>query len=167
MGVGACIQCHSNHEIAPPHDEMIGVGQGATCASCHNEGDNGYQAAKQLRATIDELAGAHKNALDMLARAERAGMEVKFELNDAKDSLTNVRVLIHGVSTGEVEKVAQPGLAVARKSFKAGKDALRELGFRRKGLAVSLFFILFLASLVYLKLREIEGRKPSATKSGD
>ncbi|MBI1761899.1 MAG: cytochrome c3 family protein [Acidobacteria bacterium] len=161
MGVGECLQCHSNHEILPPHDEMIGTGKAATCASCHNEGDKGYQTATQLRATIDELAGAHKNALDILARAERAGMEIsraKFDLKDAKDSLTNVRVLIHSVSTAEVEKVSQPGLAIAQKSYQAGLSALSELGFRRKGLAVSLFFILFLAGLVFFKIRQLEGK---------
>jgi hypothetical protein len=45
------------------------------------------------------------------------------------------------------------------KSYRAGEDAMAELGFRRKGLAVSLFFIVFLAVLVYLKIREIEGRQ--------
>jgi hypothetical protein len=37
--------------------------------------------------------------------------------------------------------------------------ALGEWKFRREGLAVSLVFILFLAFLVYLKLRQIERRQ--------
>ncbi len=161
MQVGECIQCHSNHEILQPHDEMIGTGPKSTCVACHVEGDNGHQTAARLRATIDQLAGANKDAMDILSRAERAGMEVsraKFELSDAKDSLTNVRVLIHAVSNEEVEKVAAPGLAIARKSHNAGVNALSEVGFRRKGLAVSLVFILFLASLIYLKVRQIEAK---------
>jgi predicted CXXCH cytochrome family protein len=161
MQIGECIQCHNNHEVLPPHDEMIGTGQQATCVSCHNEGDAGFQAAARMRGLIDELVASNHSALAILNRAERAGMEVsrpKFELSEAKDSLTNARVLIHAFSTDEVEKVIRPGLEVAKKSYQAGEQALAELGFRRKGLAVSLFFILFLAALVYLKIREIEGR---------
>ena len=58
-----------------------------------------------------------------------------------------------------MEKVIKPGLQIALKSRQAGQNAMSELGYRRKGLVVSLVFILFLAGLVYLKLREIESRQ--------
>ena len=77
-------------------------------------------------------------------------------------ALTHARVLIHASSTAELDKVMAPGLEVAGKGYQAGLDALAELGFRRKGLAVSLVFILFLALLVYLKIRQIESRQPIA-----
>jgi hypothetical protein len=51
---------------------------------------------------------------------------------------------------------------VAGKGHQAGLDALAELSFRRKGLAVSLIFILFLALLVYLKIRQLETRQSIA-----
>ncbi|MDQ3743461.1 MAG: hypothetical protein M3444_03675 [Acidobacteriota bacterium] len=38
-------------------------------------------------------------------------------------------------------------------------ESFDERGYRRKGLAVSLFFILFLAALVYLKMRDLEARE--------
>ncbi len=161
MQIGECIQCHNNHDILPPHDDMIGVGEKSTCVSCHTQGDNGYQVAEKMRGMMDALLAANQNALAIINRAERAGMEVsrpKFELSEAKDSMTNARVLIHTFSVGEVEKVINPGLEIARKSQKAGERALSELGFRRKGLAVSLFFILFLAALVYLKIKKIESK---------
>jgi hypothetical protein len=83
----------------------------------------------------------------------------KFELRDAIDGVTHARVLIHTSSTAEIDKVIGPATSVAEKTYKAGEDALTELNFRRKGLVVSLFFILFLAALVYLKLRQIENRQ--------
>jgi hypothetical protein len=67
--------------------------------------------------------------------------------------------LIHSSNTAEVEKVVGPGMEVANKGYQAGVGALAELGFRRKGLAISLVLILFLAVVVYLKLRQIEGRQ--------
>lgn len=159
MGVGECIQCHSNHGIMPPSDEMLGVGEGSVCTSCHSQGDNGYQAAEKMRGMIDQLATKLNNALEVLNRAERAGMDVsrpKFELSGARDALTQSRVLIHAFATDEVAKAIEPGLEIAGKDHKAGEDALAEWSFRRKGLGVSLFFILFLAAVIYLKIRRIE-----------
>lgn len=115
-----------------------------------------------MRELIDQLATRMDNALEVLNKAERAGMDVsrpKFELTGAKDALTQSRVLIHASSVGEVEKIISPGLELADKDHKAGEDALAEYSFRRKGLGVSLFFILFLAAVIYLKIRRIEKRQ--------
>ena len=161
MQVGECIQCHSNHGSQPPGDEMLGVGEKSVCTSCHSEGDNGYQAAGRMRELIDQLATRMNNALEVLTKAERAGMDVsrpKFELTGAKDALTQSRVMIHSSSADDVEKIISPGLEVADKDQKAGEGALAERSFRRKGLGVSLFFILFLAAVIYLKIRRIESR---------
>jgi len=117
-----------------------------------------------MRSRIDELIGSIRKSTEILDSAERAGMEVskpKFELKGATDALTHARVLIHASSTAEVDKVVGPGLEVSSNGYQAGLAALAERTFRRKGLAVSLVFILFLAGLVYLKVRQIERRQES------
>ncbi len=160
--LGECITCHSNHAIAKPGDQMIGTQQGALCINCHTNGDKGFVAAESMRSRIDELIASISKSTEILGRAERAGMEVskpKFEMKEATDALTHARVLIHSSSTAEVDKVAAPGLAASARGYQAGLGALAERRFRRKGLAVSLVFILFLAGLVYLKIRQIESRQ--------
>jgi predicted CXXCH cytochrome family protein len=162
MHAGECIQCHSNHGIGTPSDEMLGVGEKSACLQCHGEGDTGYAVSEKMRARIDEMAASINRSTEILNRAERAGMEVskpRFELNEAKDALTQSRVLVHTFSIDELDKVIGPGLDVSNKSYNAGGAALSELSFRRKGLAASLFFILFLAALIYLKVREVERRQ--------
>ena len=159
---GECIKCHSNHFIAKPGDEMIGTGDKSICITCHTAGDKGFIAAGAMRSRLDELIGSVDKSTEILNRAERAGMEVsrpKFEMKEATDALTHARVLIHSSSTAEVDKVVAPGLAASAKGYQAGLGALAERSFRRKGLAVSLVFILFLAALVYLKVRQIESRQ--------
>jgi predicted CXXCH cytochrome family protein len=154
-----CIKCHSNHDIAAPHDDLIGTGRDSLCVTCHQPGDKGFIAAGAMRTRIDELIAGIARSQEILDRAERAGMEVsrpKFDLREATDALTHSRVLIHTSSPNEVDKVALPGLEVTNKTYQAGIGALAELSFRRKGLVVSLFFILLLAGLVYLKIRQIE-----------
>ena len=157
-----CVTCHGNHAIAKPGDEMIGVQQGALCINCHQTGDKGFTAAQAMRTQIDELISSINKSTAILDRAERAGMEVskpKFELKGATDALTHARVMIHSSSLSEVDKVVGPGLEISAKGYQSGVDALAERRFRRAGLAVSLVFILFLALLVYLKVRQIEGRQ--------
>lgn len=163
-GFGECIKCHSNHDIAKPTDELMGTGDKSVCITCHKQGEKGFIVAGQMRSTIDDLLGRIHRSEEILDRAERAGMEVsrpKFDLREAIDGVTHARVLIHTSSTAEVDKVIAPAVAVTDKTYQAGEGALAELKFRRKGLVVSLFFILFLAVLVYLKLREIERRQPA------
>jgi len=55
---------------------------------------------------------------------------------------------------------------VSAQGYQAGMAALGEWKFRREGLAVSLVFILFLAFLVYLKIRQIESRQPAVIDKG-
>ena len=161
-GFGECIKCHSNHDIAAPTDELLGTGEKSVCVSCHKPGEKGFLVAGEMRSRIDGLLGQIEKSHEILDRAERAGMEVsrpKFDLREAIDGVTHARVLIHTSSTAEVDKVIAPAVGVAAKTYQAGVAALAELNFRRKGLVVSLVFILFLAVLVYLKLREIERRQ--------
>jgi predicted CXXCH cytochrome family protein len=162
QGLAECVTCHSNHDIATPTDQMIGTQQGALCVNCHTDGDKGFAAAAHMRTRIDQLIASIDKSNEILSVAERKGMEVskpKFDLKGATDALTHARVLIHSSSNIEVDKVVGPGLNVAGKGYQAGLDALAELSFRRKGLAVSLIFILFLALLVYLKIRQLETRQ--------
>ena len=162
---GECIKCHSNHAIAKPGDHMIGTNNGSLCINCHTAGDKGFVAAGHMRSQIDELIASIGKSTDILNIAERAGMEVsrpKFEMKEATDALTHARVLIHSSSTTEVDKVVAPGLAASVKGYQAGLGALAERKFRREGLAVSLVFSLFLAGLVYLKVKQIERRQAAA-----
>lgn len=165
LKVGECIICHNNHDILAPHDSMLGVGDQSVCVNCHTKGDSGFEGAQKMRAMLDEFNLRFGKADEILTRAERAGMEVsrsKFELAEAKSSLVNTRVLIHTCSVSEVEKTITPGLEASKKAYVAGEMALSEVLFRRKWLAISLFFIVFLAGVVYLKLRAIESRQTTS-----
>jgi predicted CXXCH cytochrome family protein len=166
MQSGECLRCHSNHGILPPTDLMAGVGEGSVCTSCHNN-DTGFAAAQRIGKGLGDVNAKIEDAKDILDRAERAGMEVsrpKFELRDASDGLTQARVLVHTASADELEKALTPAMEVAAKSYTAGEAAFDELSYRRKGLGVSLIFILFLALLVYLKIWQIE-RNPHPVES--
>jgi hypothetical protein len=55
--------------------------------------------------------------------------------------------------------VTDQGVRISQKAYVAGVAALRERDLRRKGLGLSLIFIVFAISGLYLKIREIESPK--------
>lgn len=154
-----CITCHSNHKIVHTSDAMLGTGKGSVCMDCHSEGDAGYKTAAEMGQQLAKLDTAVKNSDALLARAEDSGMEVseaKIEEDQARDALMKARVSIHSLQIAKVATDIQAGLKVTEKTEQAGKAALAERDFRRKGLGVSLIAILIMLVGLGLYIRQIE-----------
>ncbi len=161
MGLPGCVQCHSNHEIVRPSDDWVGVGSQSVCVSCHAEEDPGYAAAQEMAGDFAKLKTFLVRADDILKTAERSGMEVsspRLELSDAHEALIKARVNVHTFNAEEVQKLTDQGADISTKAYEAGVLALRERDFRRKGLGLSLIFIVLAVTGLYLKIREIESR---------
>jgi len=159
LGQAECLVCHENHQIDSPSDRMLGSKEPATCAGCHSEGDPGSTAADSMSRSLAGLAGQLREAEKLVARAERAGMEVsraRFGLSEGHDALVSARVVVHRFSADQVKTETDRGMAIARKTRQQGEQALDELEFRRKGLAASLLVIALALVAVYVKIQQIE-----------
>jgi hypothetical protein len=162
MNLPGCVQCHSNHEIVKPSDDWVGVGPKSVCATCHAAGDKGYAAAQKMAGDLARLRTFIGRAEETLNTAERSGMEVssaKLELGNAQEALIKARVNVHAFNAGEVHKLTEAGVGIAKKDYEAGVAALRERDLRRKGLGVSLIAIVLALSGLYLKIRRMESRR--------
>ncbi|HYL91850.1 MAG TPA: cytochrome c3 family protein [Alphaproteobacteria bacterium] len=154
-----CITCHSNHGIMHTSDAMLGTGKKSVCLDCHSEGDAGYKAAAEMEQQIRQLDTAVKSADALITVAEDSGMEVseaRTEQDQARDSLTKARVSIHSLSVSHVNQDIQAGLKTNAKAEQAGKAALAERDFRRKGLGLSLIAILIMLLGLGLYIKQIE-----------
>jgi hypothetical protein len=161
LGNPGCATCHRNHEIKAVGEELLGLGEGSVCAMCHAEGDAGGIAASGMRALIDSLNAQLEAADSILARAENAGMEVsgaRFGLVEATTALVSARTAVHGFSLDAVSEEVGSGLEATAAAYADGMQALRDLQFRRLGLAVSVAIILALIAGLVLKIRSLEGR---------
>lgn len=159
MGLPGCVACHSNHDIRRTDDRMLGLGQEAVCASCHEAGTASGDQAIAMRAAIDSLRGDLDSATAILQRAEHAGVEVsqaQFDLEGAQTALVSARAAVHAFDLGAVKKEVEPGLVVTDTALLRGSRALGELRFRRAGLAVSVLIILALITGLVLKIRQLE-----------
>jgi hypothetical protein len=170
LGTPGCATCHENHAIHPPGDFMLGLGDKAVCASCHAPDDKGGKSAVEMRALIDSLRVESDKAGALLQRAERSGMEVsqaEFDLNGARDDLIKARAAVHAFKVDTVKQAVDSGLAVSAKAYGRGVRALGELGFRRKGLTVSLVVIFALIVGLVLKIRQLERRTDVRSRAGE
>jgi hypothetical protein len=159
MGTPGCATCHSNHDVVAAGDAMLGLGEGAVCATCHAADDAGGKAALAMRELIEGLQREHGRSHEILLRAERAGMEVsqaQFDLNTASEALVKARAAVHAATAEAVSGPVKEGRTVAARAYEQGERALEELGFRRKGLAVSLLIIIAVIGGLVLKIREMD-----------
>jgi hypothetical protein len=109
----------------------------------------------------DDRLAQLETADSILAQAENAGMEVseaRFGLNEATTALVSARTAVHSFSLDAVNEEVETGLEVTAVAHARGMQALRDLQFRRLGLAVSVAIILALIAGLVLKIRFIEGR---------
>ncbi len=156
----ACVTCHEHHDIAKTSDAMLGTEQSTICATCHEEGSKGYAAAAEMKAGIVRLKADLDSAQELLRRAETAGMEVSrptYDLSEGRDRLVLARVNIHYFDPSALRKVLDEGDKIAQASQQSGRQALEDLAYRRKGLAVSAVILLIMITLLLLKIRSVSG----------
>ena len=153
----ACVTCHQNHEIMHPSDAMLGVEEPATCATCHEKGSAGYNAALQMKAGVTGLETHLAAATKVLDQAQRAGMEVSrpiYQLAEGRDRLVLARVQVHSFDPAVLNKPIKEGDSIAAASEQSGWQALADLAYRRKGMAVSAVILLGMIGLLLMKIRQ-------------
>ena len=115
-----------------------------------------------MRGSIDRLKSGIDSSGLLIARVRNAGMEVSAEelaLGEARTQLTLARTEMHASNPAPVDAVVQEGLKILTGVNQGGEQAVAELRFRRRGLAVSLGAILLVVIAIGLKVREIDRRR--------
>lgn len=159
MGDPECSSCHGTHDVESVTDDFLGVEEEQVCSNCHDEEDQGWDVALALRADIEDLKAKLEEATETIDRAAVAGMEMsdaELVLIDANQALVQARNAVHAVNLDALREQTDEGRSLADRAHQMGVAALEELQFRRKGLAVSVLFILMIVVGLYLKIRQIE-----------
>jgi hypothetical protein len=163
VGLPGCVVCHLSHGISHPTDAKLGTGPQAVCMNCHKPGDVCDQARAEMLSGLTRLDEAIKSAQNVLGVAESSGMEVsqaRLDEDQARDALTKARVTIHSFQKELVDQDIQEGLKITAKNLQAGKDALAERDYRRRGLGLALIFIFLTVAGLFLYIRRIEQDVP-------
>jgi len=160
LGVAECVFCHNNHKILPPQDEWFDIkNAGAICLKCHSEGDGGYNGALAMHNAVDSLQRKYDEAHSFLQTAEERGVEVseeEFQLIEVRNSLVNIRKLLHSFNPDTVKTVSAAAFAQADSVHKAGIAALDEVKNRRTGLFIFTIITIIAVTALVLKIRAKE-----------
>jgi predicted CXXCH cytochrome family protein len=158
----SCVECHSNHAVLQPSDDMLGASGHAVCATCHSGADDkGAAAADKMRGQIERLKTSLNQSAALVARVGDAGIEVSDEelsLREARTKLTLARTEMHASDPALVDPVIADGLKIVAGVDQAAQKGVAELQFRRRGLALSLGAILLVVVGLWLKVRQIDRR---------
>ena len=155
----ACVECHGNHAVQTTSDDMIGTSKDTVCWSCHEDpADAGFVAAGRMRTSIEKLKASLAENSDLIARARNAGMEVsdqELALAEVRTKLTQARTEIHAFNPAAVDVVVNEGVKALTDVERAGRQALADLRYRRRGLFISLALILLVVVGLALKIRDL------------
>jgi predicted CXXCH cytochrome family protein len=157
--LSGCLVCHGNHGIRRPSDVTLAMNHDSLCLKCHAADDKAGSSAKRIYADLTSLDASLHSAAGLLDRAERAGMEVgeaRLTLSSGNEKLIKARVDVHTMLPDRVERDTAEGHKLMLEAEQAGQQALAEHTFRRKGLALSLVLIAFVASALWLLIRSLE-----------
>ncbi len=155
-GVPRCVNCHDNHAIIKPTDDML-VGDSARhCGSCHKEGTPALREATKIHGLIQGLEEDYNRAAAALKRAEAANMDVQdqvAELENARTNLVSARALQHTVTTAKVQEAISPAIATISSVSKAAAAAL-DASHRRSAILLMMgLVVIFTAAVLYWKWR--------------
>lgn len=155
-GTPRCVNCHDNHAIVKPTDDML-VGSGPRhCGSCHKEGSPALREATDIHSLIQGLEKKYNQAVAALAKAEAANMDVQdqiAELENARTDLVSARALQHTVSAGKVHDTIKPAIATITGVDRAAAVALDASHRRSTILLMMGLVVLFTAAVLYWKWR--------------
>jgi len=158
----ACVECHSNHAVRQPSDEMLGADARSLCATCHSGADDkGVIAAAQMRGDIERLKASLARSAAVVASLKNSGMEMSAQelaIGNARTRLTLARTEVHTFDAAHVAPIVAEGVKMLADVDAAGETATAELRFRRRGLAVSLGAILLVVIALGFKIRQIDRR---------
>ena len=167
-----CVECHSNHAVVKPSDEMLSTSGKGVCQPCHTaeeKGDQGNAAAEMMRIGMQDLKSRIDQSAALLVRVKNAGIEVsdqQLALRDAASKLTLARTEMHGFEPAKVAPILADGMKIVATVDQAGQNGVTELRYRRRGLALSLAAILVFVVALGLKVRQLDrrdhGRRPVA-----
>jgi hypothetical protein len=155
----SCIECHGQHEILDPTDDMVGVGETSVCMDCHAEGDEGYAAADTIYQHLHALVTVSDSAEAMRAEVARIGMDdvdIQYLLRDAHQSLIQSRTLVHTFEPQRVEEETEKGVEKAVAAIELSQSQIEEHSTRRWGFGLATVFITILVVALFMKLRDIE-----------
>ncbi|RMG29062.1 MAG: hypothetical protein D6732_17925 [Methanobacteriota archaeon] len=157
-----CEECHGNHDVQKPFDDMVGTSPKAVCMDCHKEGDKGYMAADSINQMLKQLVAVYDSAQVKREEVQKIGMddiEIGYMLQEAHQSLIQARTLVHTFDPKKVKAKTDEGLKKSQAALEMAIQEIHDYAVRRRGFGVASLFMTMLVIALYLKIKEMEKKE--------
>jgi Cytochrome c3/Doubled CXXCH motif (Paired_CXXCH_1) len=116
-GLGQCVACHGNHDVARASAVMVGTGPDAVCMKCHANDDKPSKIAVELAEMLRGAQERAQGARNAVARATSAGLAVpgaSYALERLSTAESKVRSAVHTLDPARLRvMVAQVDAPIA------------------------------------------------------
>ena len=168
MQFHGCEQCHGYHAIKKTSDKLVGVNKEAFCVNCHEVGDTGYEAAKNIKFHILGLVSLYDSASTKATDVQIKGMndiDIGFLLQEGRQNLIESRTLIHTFDLERVKEKTEKGKKVVNEAIDLAEKEFDKYYTRRRGFAIATVVLVLFAVALFLKIRDIEKTQKSKNES--
>ena len=168
MQFHGCEQCHGYHAIKKTSDKLVGVNKESFCINCHEDGDTGYEAAKNIKFHILELVSLYDSASTKATDVQIKGMndiDIGFLLQEGRQNLIESRTLIHTFDLEKVKAKTEKGKKVVNEAIDLAEKEFDKYYTRRRGFAIATVVLVIFAVALFLKIRDIEKTQKSKNES--
>jgi len=160
-----CAKCHGNHAIAKAEDSMLDEKSSPLCYDCHREhakpSTQCIETARHFSKSIATLARETNELGGRVSDLAERGLDpdpLSSTVEDLHETLRQARTRIHTFDRGEFDQVVLRGREANAQGRQLLEDAEAEYRFRLRGLGLAVGVMAVLGLLLYLKIREIDGR---------
>lgn len=155
---GMCIECHNNHEIVSPTEDMLSETDGV-CLNCHVAGETALDTMAAMHTAITGLKTGIDETRHRVEIAAEKGMHMDdafLALQDAHNVYIQSRTAVHKFNAEHVDQVVKAGMTSLKEVADFSENALTEVADRRSGLLVFLGLLFIIVVLLGLKIRSME-----------
>ncbi len=127
------------------------------CSNCHDDGDAGFEANKQIADAILYLSSNYERLQKKIDKAKMTGLSLDkpvYELQGLRDLLIKSRVVIHRMHPSGVLELKKKGEKIVKKVDESIEKVITDYYNRKRGLYISLIFIVLVVIGLYLYMRE-------------
>jgi predicted CXXCH cytochrome family protein len=161
-GAPECVVCHSNHDIQPQSDALVGTGPKSLCSRCHTLPDDvGTRDAKRLGDAFADVAPRIAATERGLSEEVCEGSDMRqafLRLSEARRHLGRARVLIHSFDADPVIAELEAADHARQAADDAGAAAMSEWRskeyFKYGAIAAVALGSIALILCVWFKVRE-------------
>ena len=161
-GFHGCEQCHGYHAVQKTSDKLVGIERESFCVKCHENGDSGFEVAKNIKIKLSGLVALHDSASSLSLDVNIKGMndvDIGFLLQEGRQRLIESRTLVHTFDLEKVEEKSEEGSKVIKEAINLAEKELDEYHSRRKGFAIATVVFILFAVALFLKIKDIEKKK--------